>query len=156
MSNSKEDLLDSDILPFIATGENKMFSAFNYFGIGIIILLLISFLFLAKSITAFFSVLLILFILLFFLRKAIIKVEFDLDEIRILYLYGNKGVVKYQQLCKFYKNKEGFTPFYVYVVKYKINNSESLKKFTFWTDKYSETELKNLLINKKHKVHNNA
>ena len=111
--------------------------------------MLISFLFLAKTIVAFLSVLAILFVILFYLRKAIIKVDFGVDEIRILHLYGNKKIIKYQQLRKFYKNREGFTPFSVFVVKYDTENSRSLRKFTFWTDEYSEGQLKEVLINMK-------
>jgi hypothetical protein len=146
---TKEKILDSDIIPFTATGENKLFSIFNYFGIVIIVVMLISFLFFAKSISAFISVLAILFLILFILRKAILKVDFGTNEIRIHHLYGNKKIVKYQQLRKFYKNREGFTPFSVFVLKYDSENSSLLKKFTFWTDEYSEEVLKEVLINKK-------
>ena len=149
MIDSTQEILDSYIIPFTASGENKIFSVFNIIAIVIIVVMLISFLFLAKTIVAFLSVLAILFVILFYLRKAIIKVDFGVDEIRILHLYGNKKIIKYQQLRKFYKNREGFTPFSVFVVKYDTENSRSLRKFTFWTDEYSEGQLKEVLINKK-------
>lgn len=153
MIKKNEEILDYDIIPFTATGENILSLIFNFIGIGIIVAMLISFLFFAKSITTFLTVLAILFLILFYLRKAINKVNFRTNDIIIHHLYGNKKIIKYQQLRKFYKNKEGFTPFSVFVVKYDSENSSAMKKFTFWTDKYSEEVLKEVLINKKKKAY---
>jgi hypothetical protein len=141
-----------EYIPFKAKGETTFNQVFGIWTFACVLFVTIGLaLFSEKLIGNIIGVALSILVFII-LRKVIRKVEFTVAEITVTYLYGNQKTVQYDQIKKFYKNREGFLPIYVYVVKYQDDNrTTKLKKFTFWKDDLNIELLKSdiLTVNKR-------
>ena len=71
----------------------------------------------------------ILLFSLFLYRKLVLKVSFFADNFVVKYLMREKKF-NYDSVEKIYYNREGFSPYHVYVIKFNAQNSN--KKATFY------------------------
>jgi hypothetical protein len=142
-----------NIIPFKTYGESNMM-----FFLGLGSMIIVEFLFFLAAIfgpelyiNLIFSALFIL--MLAYFKKAIWTVDFTTDEIIITHIFGNKKLIKYNQIRKFYKNQEHIIlPLYVYVIKYQNENNGRLKKLTFWTKTMDQEKFKKELIELKQRA----
>ena len=82
--------MELNYIPFKAAGESQMNQIFGLFSIGSVFFFTIWLsIFSEKAIEHLVGVILT-FLIIFWFRKMIRTVEFDLDKITVTYLYGNK------------------------------------------------------------------
>ncbi|MFT7381733.1 MAG: hypothetical protein ACI9Z3_001622 [Roseivirga sp.] len=72
-------------------------------------------------------------------RNAIRKVSFNEMHFEVKYLFGNSRTFEYNHVCQFYKNKEGFLSYYVFVLK--TIESSKVRKSTFYVRPKGEEEI---------------
>lgn len=132
-------------LPIKAKGESLYTKIYGWSSVIMVLIFLAYLIILMPLKTKIFPVLLLLFIL-WILRKAIRSVVFSDSDICVHYLYGKRITVCYSDLVKFYKNKEGLIPAYVYVIEYKRFESSKLAKFTFYIENLNFKEFQDFLV----------
>ena len=147
----RKEILDAEIFPFKASGEHPIQMFFGIITVLILEVMFVMFAVVSEKLVGTVVAIALALLGLLLCRRFIRWVHFDNERIIVKYFYGNELEISYKDLSKFYKNKEGFTPFYVFVLKFNSNSSDKLKKITFHKANLNFEAFKSRLIELKNK-----